>query len=382
MATIAENDGYNPYDCFARIRRIRGTDGPKKALNWDFTVPVQFEIHPPPPPNTTMCNFKCHLCSGRNMVQDAQNDWIPTLMALMQELGNTIPEMVLAGAKTEPMRNPDYWNILTLAHSLGIATITHTNASLLVRDEAKLVHFLSLPGHTQNTTFSLSIYGGNERGFHQVTGTSAESGLFGDVIEGLKLICRVKRELKSPVSVRFNYLGSPPNFHEGQIAFIRNIAEAYQPTSMRVALAFTPYATSFDKVRGHEEVQLRMEDGAKEWLTPLLKNNGGVFYRYKPVDRQSVNLFDNIDKCRFTTFKINAAIDGELYKCSSVTTGKTHSYGPLPDNKAEFFDILRRSQDPNFDPRSSCFDCGHRCNDSGVQLNTNGAFESYLENYC
>lgn len=377
MERVDETDGYDPYDCFQRIHRHRGSVGYQDALNWRFTLPAQFEIHPPPSAGTAMCNFRCHLCAGRNMVQEAQHDWIPSLMALMQDLGDTIPEMVLAGSKTEPMRCPDYWNILMLAHSLGIATVTHTNASLLVESETELRRYFSLPGHTQDTAFSLSIYGGNEKSFGEVTGTSGESALFKDVIEGLKLICRVKNELRSPISIRFNYLGSPPNFHEDQVAFIRNIAEEFQPTSMRVALAFTPYSSSFDKVKNHEDVQLQMEEAARPWLMPLLRGNGNVAYRYKPVARQVVSLYSNINQCRFTTFKITAAIDGEVYKCSSVTTENSHSYGRLPDNKAEFFEIIRKSQDPNFNPKVECFDCGHRCNDSGVQLNTDGAFERY-----
>lgn len=95
---------------------------PIHVLPWRQRVPfVQIEV-------TTICNFQCFYCAGREMPQQHM-PW-ERFVGIIDSLGPAMQQVSLQG-EGEPTAHPRFWEMVDLVRERGKRPYTITNASLI-----------------------------------------------------------------------------------------------------------------------------------------------------------------------------------------------------------------------------------------------------------
>ena len=181
----------------------------KKPIQWG--QPMTISIEP-----TTACNLRCPECpSGlRSFTRDTGNLKKDFFSQMLNQVADRLMYLIFY-FQGEPYINPDFLDMVSMAHQKGIYTITSTNGHFLNSDNARR-----------------TIESGLDRLIISVDGTTQEvyqqyrkEGKLESVLEGARQITKWKKELKSQTPhVIFQFLVVKPNQH--QINDVYRIAES------------------------------------------------------------------------------------------------------------------------------------------------------------
>ena len=352
-------------------------------ISWKFKMPRQIEIHIPPyldpygsnpKPDSNPCIFKCSVCAGKHSGRGLRYGWEKKALGLLSSLKGTVPFTILSGHYTEPMSSPYFFDFLKTTKENGGYFGVHTNGARLVEFEEKfsgLTKALQLPGITSEDFISVSVYGGSPESFYTHTGTSPNTNYFESVLDGIALLGKLKRQLKSPMSFRISYLGTAVNLHKDQLQKIVSLARKAHVDSLRFSIAFAPYNMDFNKVKSVDDWRIKKEAEILPWLQPYVSFNKSqkpyIFYR--PEALTDVGLYDKITNCFYGYLQVTISARGTWTKCSTVTMSMEHDLGEVTNSVIDFKKIVKKYQNPEFNACTGCFKKGLRCDPLATTFN-------------
>lgn len=179
-----------------------------KPIQWG--TPMTISIEP-----TTACNLRCPECpSGlRAFTRPTGNLKKDFFSKIMDDIGHRLSYLIFY-FQGEPYINPQFLEMVQMAHRKGIYTITSTNAHFLNDDNARK-----------------TVESGLDRIIISIDGTTQETyesyrkeGKLENVLEGARNLIKWKKKLKSqkPYTI-FQFLVVKPNEH--QIPEVYDIAK-------------------------------------------------------------------------------------------------------------------------------------------------------------
>lgn len=213
-----------------KIKLLRGLLTGERAFTGPFHVTVDL---------TRRCNLQCFGCryhspqvdfpsSGDQAMRDIPFDVIKKLCVDLKAMGTS--DLILTG-EGEPLLYPHFFDVVSEIKETGFYLILITNGTLLNEDTIRALMDARLDALRVSLWASLSD---QYQQFH--TGTNPDN--FRKVVEGLKLLRRLKAERKSafPI-VRIHYVINRHNFWS-----IEEIVDLARTTGCD-ALSFAPFKT-------------------------------------------------------------------------------------------------------------------------------------------
>lgn len=180
----------------------------KKDIHWGMPFSISFEP-------TTSCNLRCPECPS-GIRQFSRNTGMLNLELytnLLSQIGDYLMYMILY-FQGEPYLNPSFFEFIKLARQKRIYTATSTNAHFLTIENAKK----TVESGLDRLIISLDGIGQEAYSKYRVGGN------YEKVIEGIKNVVNLKKELKSKspyIIVQFLVLKS----NEHQIQEVKNLCK-------------------------------------------------------------------------------------------------------------------------------------------------------------
>ncbi len=153
----------------------------KRTIHWGN--PFSISIEP-----TTSCNLRCPECPS-GLRQFSRNTGMLSLdlyQKILKEIGDYLMYMILY-FQGEPYLNPSFFDFVKLAKEKRIYTATSTNAHYLSEENARK----TIEAGLDRLIISLDGIGQEEYSTYRV------GGRYERVLEGIKNVVKIKRELKS-----------------------------------------------------------------------------------------------------------------------------------------------------------------------------------------
>ena len=143
--------------------------------------------------------------------------------------------------------------------------------------------------------------------------------------------------------------------------------------SLRFSIPFGNYNQDFDEIRKYkEEVELPGDHKYRKMLDGLVSESQDErpYVFYTGPEFTDIEGFD-FDRCVYTLYQITYGADGYVYRCSTTATptGKVCRLGKITSNLDKFHDMLRKSNDKQWDCQKTCFGNNLRCNRMGFEIN-------------
>jgi len=345
-----------------------------KIFNGEIVYPKQFEIHLPAN-HIKSCQLACKYCAGEKF-NKALGAWELETLSLLDKIEGRIPQHIYGGAYTEPLGNPYFMTFVAKTRQYDNHFGIHTNGVLLKdldTHQGFLTELNRIANGDRKSYLQVSLDGAHSWGWSKVKRTR-ESSRFWEVIDALHRAVEIREKKGSGHSIRIGYLIQPETASHEQFAIITNLAKEIGVDSVRFSIPFAQYNQSFDEVRKYkQEVEVPGDVMYEQMLEPFVSRSMDehpyIFWNYPwftDIDR-----FE-FDHCIYTYFQITIGADGYYYPCSTVAT-PTASHlrlGHSTSNIVVFEDILRKAQNPKFNPKKQCFNHGLRCNRMGLECNT------------
>lgn len=166
-----------------------------------FLPPYMVDLDP-----SNICNYDCSFCNSK-MLRRQNNGVLPEehllkIADFLKEWG--VQSSCISGGG-EPLFNPSFSSLLYRLKENGIKNGVITNGSLL--DDDKAVAILKT-----SSWCGLSIDAGSKETFSRLKNVKPE--MFDIVINNLRKLVEMKKELKSNTEITFKFLLHPYNAHE------------------------------------------------------------------------------------------------------------------------------------------------------------------------
>ncbi|MFP4472607.1 MAG: radical SAM protein [Candidatus Omnitrophota bacterium] len=342
-----------------------------RMFTGELIYPRQLEIHLPAD-HKRPCNFNCYYCQGGLLERPLDMDE-PKVLKLLEQIGGGKCEYyIYGGAYSEPLMNPYLMDFLRLTKKFGIQFGIHTNGSLLKQLEKDQGFLTEAFGMMDEKDYiSVSLDAGTPES-HMKT-KDLDVNWFDEIIEGIAMMTRLRDQAPKPGNVRVCYLLNRFNSSEDELSGMVRIAKDLQVDSLRFSIPYDQYGKPFEKVRKYKKtVEVPQNQIYEERLKPLISDGKGErpFIFYFPPENQDVDRM-RYEQCVYSYYQITLAPDGNVYRCSSIAS-PSFSYGivgPIPDNREEFEQLIRKAQDPDF-RCGECFRRGARCNRMALEINS------------
>jgi len=343
----------------------------EKIFTGELVYPRQLEIHLPGD-HRNACNFRCSYCQGR-LLNQPLDPFEKKGLKLVRELEGKIPFHIYGGAYTEPLLNPYFIDFLKLTKKTGSHFGIHTNGSLLRRLEETegLISKLTDIAEDKEDYLSISLDAGTTKSHCKTKGLNYD--WFSEIIEGIRIAVKKRKEKEGFPSVRVCYLLNDYNSSEKEIKGICDIMKEIKPDSLRFSIPYDLYGKDFKKVKKYKEkIEIPKNKVMWERLLPFLSNSQEEkpYIFYLPPKFQDVEKM-NFKKCLYGYYQITLAADGHVYRCSSTAspTFPQTKIGRIPENTRDFEEMIIKAQSYDFNP-SECFRRGARCNRMALEINT------------
>jgi len=341
----------------------------------EFIFPKQLEIHLPSD-HLNPCPLRCSYCAGA-LYEKPLGRWEMKALHLLDAIGGRVPQHIYGGAYTEPITNPYLTTFIAKTREYGNSFGIHTSGFFLKELQATtkfLNEINTLADNDRKSYLQVSLDAGVSWSWAKVKRTNKKH-VFWEIIDSLKEAVEIReRRGGKGHSIRLGYLIEEETASPEQFAIISNLAKEIGVDSLRFSIPFAHYNQSFSKVREYKnKVEIPQEKIYEKWLEPLVSKSKEekpyIFWNYPwftDIDRFTFN------QCIYSYFQITLGADGYYYPCSTVAT-PTASHlrlGLISSEIDDFFEIVKKARNPEFDPRSMCFNKGLRCNRMGLECNT------------
>lgn len=347
---------------------------PSKFYNDEVIYPKQFEIHLPAD-HIRPCRLNCEYCAGRKFEKPLGN-WETIGLHLLDNIAGRIPQHIYGGSYTEPLMNPYFMSFMAKTREYGNHFGIHTNGLMLKtldHSTGFLTELNRLADGDMVSYLQVSLDAATSWGWSKVK-RYKDKAKFWDIIEAVKRAVDIREKAGKGHAIRLGYLISEHTASPEKFAAIVNIAKDIGVDSVRFSIPFAMYNQSFEDVKKYKkDVEIPGDRQYEEWLAPLVSKSKEekpyIFWNYPwftDIDR-----FD-FEHCVYGYFQITLGADGYFYPCSTVSTptAKHLRVGKAIADKEEFENILRKVQDPEFNPKKKCFCHGLRGNRMALECNT------------
>ena len=175
-------------------------DGLYKWLNNEMVYPITIEIDP-----SNACNENCIWCCW----DEYRNDKTIMSWELMEKIVRNLARVGVKGliwtGGGEPLVNNNFVKGVELAESLGLENGLFTNGILMTPD--------IIPAIVKCFTWiRISLGAATPETFEKCHGAGADN--FNKIINNVKEFVRVRKELKSDVTIGLSMMVHPENYHE------------------------------------------------------------------------------------------------------------------------------------------------------------------------
>jgi len=189
---------------------------PEYALRLMSGQPVSariLEIHA----TRDTCNFKCKmcLCSSKYTFPYVQRNQYMGLMcsadwrSLIEDACRSGTHTIVFSGGGEPLLNPELFDIIGHAHSLGLKTHLYTNGSgLLALNDAKIDELLKM------ARVRISMHATDPRVYQRIVGIPVEKHVFERVCEGIQVIIKEKNTRGATIEIGIGFVIQPLNHSE------------------------------------------------------------------------------------------------------------------------------------------------------------------------
>ena len=205
-----------------------------KVFSGELVYPRQLEIHLPAD-NKKACNFKCYYCQGGLLDQSLGLDEEKALR-LVDEIGEGKCEYyIYGGTYTEPLMNPYLIDFIRVSKKHKVNVGIHTNGSLLKQLEEEKGFLTDIFSIMKNKDYvSVSLDAGTPESHMKTKNLTVN--WFDEIIEGIKIMVKLRDLNPERPSVRVCYLLNKINSSEEEIERIVNIAKDFKVDSLRLRL--------------------------------------------------------------------------------------------------------------------------------------------------
>ena len=194
---VFDNLPAEKYDNWVRMNQCATPDTVGYAA---YGYPCVLQIEP-----TSLCNLKCTLCPvGRGELNRKRHMTLPEFKAIIDDMERWLLLLVMWDWG-EPLCNPELPEMIRYAADRGIRTVTSTNAHFL-NDGAYIRRLLSSGLSTLIVAID-SLCQDRYESYRQ-------AGDLGRAVEGLKNLCRAKKELGSSTCIALRMVLMRQNEHE------------------------------------------------------------------------------------------------------------------------------------------------------------------------
>jgi len=274
-------------------------------------LPIHIQLEP-----TTYCNLNCKACTRLKYLQHFQH---LSLEKFEQIVAQIHPLKISLSGAGEPFMNPDLFEMIRLAKSMGCSMNTTTNCTLLTPEICVQIVKSGLD------LVKISIDGATRDTYQQ----SRREDRFEQVIEGIRSLTNAKKQHGSATPfIRFNYVIFKENYHE--------LAEAVKlAASLGVnAIYFQPLdligiEERFDDLVG----ELAYEDLAREIRRALdinqshsVNTNLRILARNLPLYWKKYQLetsHHDPRRCILPWFSTYITLEGTVHPCCSCSQPQT-----------------------------------------------------------
>lgn len=277
-----------------------------KKGNRPFPVSAEISL-------SNQCNHKCTFCQS-NSIFKTSNSMLKKKIVInvlkdLKDLG--IKGIVWSGGG-EPMKHPDFYEVIEFSHKLGISNGLITNLSLLKQKEIKLLL-------ETMAWIRISLNSGNKKNYKKIHGTNH----FDKIINNIMILTKnnMKSIKKIPISISMVYT------KENIDSFIDLIAKAIdlkvdsvhlRPDQFTKDISWVNSGVITEKLKYAEEIIKNKKSNLKISTSEYLKNQYLDKYPkkcYAHFFTLSISADGNLNFCksRFNTSKTNC---GNLYNTS------------------------------------------------------------------
>jgi radical SAM protein with 4Fe4S-binding SPASM domain len=299
---------------FSSDKILKHLDRINEWLNGDNPPPITVELD-----MTNICNHKCHECSGWYFKNRSQ-DYLPKELAIdiVTQLEKVKTRGLIFTGGGEPLCNLSTPEVVLMAKKQGLDIGFITNGSLINDTNARVLL-------KSCTWIRISLDAANTITFKKVHGL--ESIAFDNVVNNIKLLVRLKTELKSNTTIGIGYLTSDYTINEmfDMTKFSKDLAVDY--------LQFRPIQIHNNGNSFYHKTDI------KEILIKCIKESSDKFnvvYSKHKYDMMHIeNYGHNYDKCYGHQFATVIAADGKMYVCCHTRGNEKYCIGDLRKNSFE-----------------------------------------------
>jgi len=340
---------------------------PESIFDGDLVYPRQFEIHLPSN-HKVPCGFDCFYCAGHNFQKDLGN-WEMDGLELLRQLGDKIPYHIYGGSYTEPILNPYFLAYLAMTKRVGCHFGVHTNGSALLELEDSFGWLTELCRVATDKIdyLSVSLDAGSTKSHCKTK--NVKENYFSRVLAGIRLATEIRG---TKPAIRVCYLMNQFNSSQKEIDRVVAFAQSVGVDSLRFSIPFAHYNQPFSEVKKYRDnVEQRYKHDyfkkVEKHLSRSQEDQPFVFWM--SPDFQDITLY-NFKRCSYSFYQCCLGADGYFYRCTTISTPsfKELRLGKLTSSLEDFKNILRKSQDPNYDCKT-CFSRGARGNRMAISIN-------------
>ncbi|PID56531.1 hypothetical protein CSB45_10915 [candidate division KSB3 bacterium] len=151
---------------------------------------------------TTYCNLQCKACMRSKYLDQSRHLSFAQFTNIVEQIR---PVKISLSGGGEPFMNPEVFDMISLAKSLGASINTTTNCTLLNTETCERIVTSGLD------LLKISIDGATAEAYLQSRGEDR----FSEVLEGIQRLTEAKRRLGSSTPfLRFNYVIFSGNYHD------------------------------------------------------------------------------------------------------------------------------------------------------------------------
>lgn len=353
------------------LNRVRPTGF--KPFDGVLTMPKQLEIHLPNASGIS-CNLKCNHCEGQLLPKEMSDDYLEKAISLIDQLGGSIPRVVVSGSYSEPTLNPRLISLLEAVKASGSDFGLHTNGTLLSALERKngFLTRLAAISEEDKDYLAVSIDACDSESFTKTK--NAGGRLFEQIINGLFMFDRIKQDTgKTAPKAGVSYLLNEHNCDPERLrSFTQTMRDAGVST-LRFSVPYAPYGTSQEERSEYEETTgLVYYEKYAAAVASLLSQDPSEkpFVFLLDPEKQSIGQL-TFTHCFYGYYMLTLGADGFFYRCCAVANPRFKSLrlGPLTDNLEEFYAMILKNQNKDFDPNKRCFNFGTMCTRAALEIN-------------
>lgn len=294
----------SPYNEFNSIKILGFKENLEAIVKGKFLPPINVDTD-----TTNKCNFNCIWCNAKGFrckkPSSLSEKHLLNLADFYKEWG--VKATCVAGGG-EPMMNPGFAAFLYRLHKNGVKSGVITNGSFLDEKNARAVAECS-------SWCGFSIDAGSNDVFMKVKGLK-DKKMFDEVINNIRNLVKIKKQLKSKVEITYKYLLHP--FNAKDIYKAAKLAKALGMNTfhLRPVCWDNLYNQEHEKAVNFSDYIETIESEIQK--ARALEDKNFNFYSVRHKFGEKFERKINFQKCLATPLLSTFGADGNVHLCFDV----------------------------------------------------------------